>query len=65
VDSSIAIARAINNLKCSDEVKDVLRKMYAEELGASAQVAKGRYTTAIENAFEGLLQNKDSAEETK
>lgn len=56
MDSSIAIARAINQLDCNNEIKDVLRKMYAEELGANSVVPKGRYSTAIVNAFEGSQQ---------
>jgi hypothetical protein len=65
MDSNIAIARAINELECADEVKDVLRKMYAEELGASSPVAKGRYSTALETSFEALIQKPGNQGEEK
>lgn len=61
MDNTIAIARAIRELDCSEDIKKALQELFSLELETSVPITKSRYFTLIEKyADSTALKDEDN-----
>jgi hypothetical protein len=64
VDSTAAIAKAISQLDCDENVKSALKSLFTSQVGQSEQLPKAIFQRVIEEKYEAwdsqIVKNEES-----